>query len=1235
MSGKLKFFVLLFCLVTFNVSFAQSDFWRDDITRWLNQGEDLRRSNDMEGADACYEKVYDIIESDKDKILQNDGLDYYRVKPLWFVGLGYRDMGLATQESYYYSKAVRAFSKMAELYMQIEGERSTEYADALHDVGSTYYTMKDYSNAAVCFDKELNILLDSLDVFNSEFETLYEDLGICYYETENFEEAVRYFERELVILKREYGEDDDSLIDVLDLLGECYEELKQFDKAKQAYEKLLSIYAVEIGDTNEYYADYLSYYAGCCYSLGEFNEAKEAYLLSIAIMDTIDDEVHHWYSAVTMNGLTICLYKLGEYENAIYWMDRRLSELQKTNGRESATINDIAFKGLCYFEMKEFQKAVEVFLQTLDIEKEQGAEDSYLLTLYQIAACYSMMEKYSLAIQYYEEALSLIKPIRETSDAEYIACLRKIGNAYRSMGDYDKAINYLTRALELSKVVHGDNNNFYALILNDLGMCYLDINELDNSIELFKNVLDITQNSTIYNNLSEAYKEMGDYQHAVFYLDEALKLLGDSLVKKNNAALLNDVEIKRAKSYCSIINNLGSIFIYSGEYDKAIVCYEEVYNTEVEFYGQRHSAVTTTLNNLSVAYSRNGEYERALEYGQKTLEILHELYGDDHPRIATTLSNMALDYIAMNNYEEAKTYLLHALEMNKRIFGEDHAFQYDNVYYNLGNLYHGLGMKKEMSDCFIRYSQIIKEEVEEKFSYLTNKERAFYWNKYNWFFTSNMPSYANMLRDDSDFICATYDGLLFSKGLLLNAETGLRDLILDSGDEESQGLFDRLQYCRNLVAKEYEKPIADRLNVDSLEILSNTLEKDLQKRFASYGELNRNLNVDWKQVQSRLGTNDLAIEFLEVSLSSDSSYYCALTLKKDYKSPHFVELFTASNMNDIDLYDLVWKPLETELDGVENVYFCPAGELYWLPIEYANNGQGSLNERLNLYRLTSSRQIVAKKQRPEIKNAVVYGGLNYDMGIEGLVVEDRTSAEDRGVVVTDYSVAGLEGTLVEANSIYTMLKEAKIDVSLVVGENGTESSFKDLSGHDVSLLHVATHGFYWTKQDASEVGEILERYDLMMYNDYELGPSQEDYDLSRSAILFSGANNALREGYMAMEGVEDGILSAKEIANMNLRGTDLVVLSACQTGLGEISGEGVAGLQRGFKMAGVNTLLMSLWNVDDQATQILMAEFYRNYVVGESKTTALKLAQKKVKETPGFEDPKYWAAFVLLDGIDD
>ena len=155
-------------------------------------------------------------------------------------------------------------------------------------------------------------------------------------------------------------------------------------------------------------------------------------------------------------------------------------------------------------------------------------------------------------------------------------------------------------------------------------------------------------------------------------------------------------------------------------------------------------------------------------------------------------------------------------------------------------------------------------------------------------------------------------------------------------------------------------------------------------------------------------------------------------------------------------------------------------------------------------------------------------------------------------------------------------------------------------------------------------------------NEESVGRFLEDKPMTRSGLLFSGCNRVFRHEQIP-EGEEDGILTAHEIAMLDLRGLDLVVLSACQTGLGDvISGEGVFGLQRGFKKAGANTILMSLNKVDDEATRMLMVEFYRNLMNGKTKRQSLKDAQQYLRKVDNgkYDAPKYWASFIMLDGID-
>jgi CHAT domain-containing protein len=216
----------------------------------------------------------------------------------------------------------------------------------------------------------------------------------------------------------------------------------------------------------------------------------------------------------------------------------------------------------------------------------------------------------------------------------------------------------------------------------------------------------------------------------------------------------------------------------------------------------------------------------------------------------------------------------------------------------------------------------------------------------------------------------------------------------------------------------------------------------------------------------------------------------------------------------------------------------------------------------------------------------------------------------------------LEGTAAESEAIQKQLTERQIPSALYSGRAGNEESFKALDGARIAVIHLATHGFFL--EDIEKNYEALERMQRLGGG----GGQKAENPLLRSGLILAGANLAWQGE--ALEGVEDGILSADEIARLNLTGTRLIVMSACQTGLGDVNNsEGVFGLQRAFKLAGVETLIMSLWEVDDEATAELMTIFYEQWLSGKTKQESFKEAQRQIRAK--HTQPFYWAAFVLMD----
>ena len=303
---------------------------------------------------------------------------------------------------------------------------------------------------------------------------------------------------------------------------------------------------------------------------------------------------------------------------------------------------------------------------------------------------------------------------------------------------------------------------------------------------------------------------------------------------------------------------------------------------------------------------------------------------------------------------------------------------------------------------------------------------------------------------------------------------------------------------------------------------------------------------------------------------------------------------------DIKVGGLIWKTLHKELNGVKNVYFSPTHILHNIPIEYLpiNNNDNYFCDTMNFYRLSSTIELTKSKIERKYKNAVLYGGLEYEHPSN---YENKKGNERSGF-------DPLFNTTTEISQIRIFLEKSGIECHSFSGLNGDKSSFQNLSKQDIDILHLATHGMW------IETGT----------------PLVVDKALSGSFLALSKANNHFEEEN------NDGRITALEISNLDLSHIDLTVLSACESGLGEFGfDDGLLGLQRGLKIAGINTILMSLGKVDDEATSILMVEFYKNLMSGKTKLQSLKDAQKHLRQVDNgkFDAPKYWASFIMLDGL--
>ena len=527
-----------------------------------------------------------------------------------------------------------------------------------------------------------------------------------------------------------------------------------------------------------------------------------------------------------------------------------------------------------------------------------------------------------------------------------------------------------------------------------------------------------------------------------------------------------------------------------------------------------------------------------------------------------------------------------------------------------------------MKEQVERYISLQLKSFLSEASGMTKLERAEYLSGLN---SGTLEIVSQFALNNALFNGLAYDAALVFKGFSINYERRMQDNILGSNDMALIDAFNKYQQ-----AQSHNSPNTDEL------------ENRLVYLYSQHKEYASNDTLSWKDVQKRLSDNDIAIEFL--TCCSDAGEHvstAALLLKKGWEEPLMIDLGEANQFSLVlnqsykayqdndELYSLVWSRIEPYLKGVKRIYFSPHGAISQINIEVLKNTKGkAINQLYDIYRVSSTGNLCwDNPNRSQISSVALYGGLNYDTSIDDLQLMSRSlvDAESRSVneeiSVPNATRKGwrfLPGTEREVSQIDKILNTSRINHSLFTKEKGTEEVFKSMSGKSPTVIHVATHGFYYDEKEARN-----KSMKLMQDEDDPIS-----FPLKRCGLILSGGQHAWR-GEEIPGNLDDGVLLGQEIVGLDLSNTDLLVLSACQTGLGDITGEGVYGLQRAFKIAGVQTIIMSLWEVSDTATELMMTNFYSSLASGKSKRDSFDAAITEVKKE--FEGPEYWAAFIMLD----
>ncbi len=1032
-------------------------------------------------------------------------------------------------------------------------------------------------------------------------------------------------------------------------LAQIYDDIKDYDKAIKYFNDALSLFV-----SGEQTEENISAFYTCILNLFASYYFQCQFQKILTCKDQYKDYINtnapkHQNEIYKLNSaIAKCYYQLNLFEKAFQTTFNLVSHAYYNYGETSqehlAQVCNLAQLYVAYYNVDNDPKYLLLAQQQYKYAKkiwshvsEKETLDGYATFLNNYGLLYDAQDKYKKAARFYSKALSLHK--KNSSVDETITTSINLGTALLNQQRYKSAETVYQQALNLcntDSIRYAKHRmNIYRLLSSLHLTAYQDIrgaeefaySALQISITLANNIDKIN----ILHALAQIYETIGDYLQSFNLHYQAIKINLDL-----NLPIDPHEWLFLAESASH--HQEGTDDPYSGTIAACQSALAELHeNDELK---------AKALNLLGYAYTQRGEYEKAKPLIYEAMQIRKKLCGTHSQSYESSLSTLVVFHILIGDYQTAERYALEAVSINKDMT-------------NLNNLVmtNYMALNQIGIECYLPdfYTQAIAE-IKSLFIFLDERQRSAFVDSEKQTL-NNLASIAYKFPNSS--ICSryAYNAELATKGLLLNTTSQIRRIIENSNNSKLKQRYNRLLNLQHDLSNE-----KDSVQYLRLTYLISQAEKNLQKMISSEDkEFTSDINLTWENIQSQLSTNSVAIEFVEfyrdLAEEDDILLYAALVLRKDWDSPQMIPLCSKEELEQIsrinledekwrknsfarkDLdkryfkkgYSLIWSKLEPYINEGDNVYFSPSGLLHQINMEVLKDSIGrQANEKYNLYRVSSTRQLCVEKPKIKYTNATLYGGLIYEMDSTQMIAQSRTyhSAEDyvasRGFVADSSMREGwsyLPATKSEVEKIARQMYEQGIRPERYTETVGTEESFKVLSGKQIPIIHLATHGFFLKDEEAR-------KQDYFQALNLELSKDIEDNSLKRSGLILSGGQRAwLNQPIPA--NVEDGILLAEEIATMDLSGTDLVVLSACQTGLGEITSEGVFGLQRAFKKAGVQTLIMSLWRVNDAATSLMMQTFYEHLLSGHSKREAFAIAQQAVKEK--HPNPYYWAAFIMLD----
>lgn len=696
----------------------------------------------------------------------------------------------------------------------------------------------------------------------------------------------------------------------------------------------------------------------------------------------------------------------------------------------------------------------------------------------------------------------------------------------------------------------------------------------------------------------DAFDKLYDYGDIPVYLAK--------LGKRDDAYLILRV-MRKALRECG--NNPFAYGFYSmqegmtfqnlGEWDKAVVSFS---NSEKFFRQCEVEGIEDYLKMImplsAGALYQSGRLEESLKKYREAAEYIESLLGKRNMEYARSLYRQANIEAYNGNIDSGTTHYAEALDIALSIASQD-------------------------------------------LQLLPANARSKYWQDINDLMWDITPYALEAGLCQDDFTSKAYEAVMFSKGLMLSIEKSTRQIIESSGNKRLLDEYLAVAHLRNKVEELRKEKKSVEITRAYAEL--DSLERNLNGFMLQHGVSPAVRRVLIEDIASSLSKGDAVIDFYDFIKKNGDHSYVAFILKHGMKHPKLVKVFEQSKLDSLleesgnkysnlikeynreTLSNMLWMPLAQELEDAKRIFFVPSGILHQFPLEsliIADNK--TLADSYDFIRLSSSAEIPGFNDNEKLANiasARLYGGLYYDVAVEKMLTEARSSQFNpllatRGGTEKIKASKGFEPLKMseeEVIEIASVLAQNNIKVDTLMTTKGTEESFFGMDGNSPDLLLLSTHGFYYSLDNVPSWSS-LNGYDNPMY---------------LTGLVMSGGNAEYLKRNIP-DGVMGGLLTSADISELNLSRTQMVVLSACKTGLGETTNEGVYGLQRAFKKARVQTLVMSLWPVSDKATKEFMVLLHKELADnGWNKRKAFSSARQTLRHK--YPDPYYWAAFIMID----